>query len=226
MKLKSDKSNIKQTVPAGSGNINAVGGESSLSTAKKLINKSTVLTIPNMMSFFRILLIPFIALTYFAEHYYISAGIVILSALTDVVDGFVARHFNMVSPLGKALDPIADKLTLLTIIICLSFESVWMIMLLVIVLVKEVLLGVEGLMIIKNTGTTYSSNWHGKLATSMLYLSMLLHIIFPELPTPLSITLIASCIAAVLLSFALYTRRNAKCLKAIHNAEGADRGKI
>lgn len=72
-------------------------------------------SIPNLMNYFHILLIPAYLLVYFhadsADGYRIAAGILILSALTDMVDGKIARKFNMVTEWGKLLDPAADKLT-------------------------------------------------------------------------------------------------------------------
>ncbi|MBQ3165860.1 MAG: CDP-alcohol phosphatidyltransferase family protein, partial [Clostridia bacterium] len=66
-----------------------------------------IFTIPNILSFIRIGLIPFIVIAYVEGNLLLSAILLASSALTDIVDGFIARRFNQVSPLGKALDPIA-----------------------------------------------------------------------------------------------------------------------
>ena len=71
-----------------------------------------ILTIPNILSVMRIVMIPFIVLSYCDGKIYLSAILIVLSGITDVVDGFIARHFHMESAVGKALDPIADKLTM------------------------------------------------------------------------------------------------------------------
>ena len=71
-----------------------------------------IVTIPNILSFFRICLLPVIVWLYGVENNYVWAGyILILSGVTDMADGYIARHFHMISNLGKILDPIADKLT-------------------------------------------------------------------------------------------------------------------
>ncbi len=173
-----------------------------------------IFTIPNILSFFRILLIPAFVWAFFANMPYLSAGLVILSALTDVVDGFIARKFNMVSDLGKALDPIADKLTLLSLLICLCFTSNIILYLLILFVIKEVLMGIEGLIIIKCTGTTYSARWYGKITTAILYLTMFIHIVWLEIPQIASFVFICLCEFSVIASFILYTIMNVRIIRA------------
>ena len=88
------------------------------------IKKEDWFTIPNIMGYIRILLIPVFAWVYLhaesQSDYYIAAGIIGLSGLTDLFDGKIARKFNMVTELGKFLDPLADKLTLGVLILCMS----------------------------------------------------------------------------------------------------------
>lgn len=181
------------------------------------MKKNKIFTIPNILSFFRIIFIPFILWTYFINLYYVSAGLLILSGITDIIDGFIARHFNMISALGKALDPIADKLTVLAVIIGICFTSKFMIMLLVLFIIKELIMGIQGLIIIKKTGTTYCSQWHGKLATFILYLTMVVNIIWVDMPKVAILIFTTVCCAAVLLSLILYTVRNVKVIKEIND---------
>ena len=78
----------------------------------KPFNTKERFSIPNLMGYFRLLLIPVFCYLYLAkEAYHWAAGVVLLSSLTDLFDGMIARKFNMITNLGKALDPIADKLT-------------------------------------------------------------------------------------------------------------------
>ena len=84
-----------------------------------VINKR-IFTIPNLLSVFRLVLIPIFVWTYCVRRgYLVTAGILLLSGLTDIADGFIARRFHMVSALGMALDPIADKLTQAAMLFCL-----------------------------------------------------------------------------------------------------------
>ena len=87
------------------------------------LTRDQVLTIPNILSFFRFFLIPIIVWLYAFKGMREWATLVILvSGFTDILDGFIARKFNMMSDLGKALDPLADKLTQLAVLSCLIIE--------------------------------------------------------------------------------------------------------
>ena len=73
--------------------------------------KKEILTIPNLLSVFRIALIPVYLNIYLDGAYGRAAAVLAVSCLTDLVDGKIARKFNMISNVGKVLDPLADKLT-------------------------------------------------------------------------------------------------------------------
>ena len=101
-------------------------------------NRKQLLTIPNLLSAFRILLVPVIVWLYCGRgDYPLTACVLVLSGVTDIVDGFIARRFRMVSDLGKVLDPVADKLTQAVALGCLltRFEAIWR--LLAVLLIKE-----------------------------------------------------------------------------------------
>ena len=91
------------------------------------LTKKEIFSIPNILCYFRILLIPVFMISYInakeTRGYYFAAFIVLLSGLTDFADGFIARHFNMVTELGKAIDPVADKLSQAAIVISLMIRS-------------------------------------------------------------------------------------------------------
>lgn len=103
--------------------------------------KKEILTIPNLLSLFRIALIPVYLCIYLhadsADDYILAAVILAASCLTDMIDGKIARKFNMVTNLGKFLDPMADKLTQLSLMVCLSFRHRAVRLMLLLFLVKE-----------------------------------------------------------------------------------------
>ena len=121
---------------------------------RKYLKKENILTIPNLLSLIRILLIPFIIWLYCAQKAYLCTIIVIaLSGFTDIIDGIIARKFNMVSDVGKVLDPVADKLTQATLVICLTARYPWMWALLALFAVKECLMLLWGYLTLKITDT-------------------------------------------------------------------------
>ena len=123
------------------------------SEEKKEINNDSsdeILTIPNILSFFRILLITPFMILFLNGQYVWATVMIIISGLTDCVDGFVARHFNQVSDFGKILDPVADKLTLLAVGIGICILTPEVITVMVILIIKDLLMLIGGIALIKN----------------------------------------------------------------------------
>ena len=171
----------------------------------KLLTKEQVFTIPNFMSFFRLVLIPFIIWDYLQEEYDIAAALVAVSAATDILDGVIARRYNMVSDLGKVLDPICDKLTHAALMVCLLTRYVYMWVVFGILVVKELTMFVLGGIAVKRHGQVHSAKWFGKLCTVILESSMIVMILFPSLPEALVQALMLLCCAAMLFSLIMYT---------------------
>lgn len=181
-----------------------------------------IITIPNIFSFFRICLIPVLVWLYGVEHDYMWAGyILILSGITDMVDGYIARHFHMVSNLGKILDPIADKLTQGVMLMCLVMRFPLMIVPFVLLIAKEIYMSVSGILVIQRTGIVCGAAWHGKATTCFLYGTMILHVFWHEITPMVSAVCIIACAALIGVSFVLYAIRNAKLLKSsVQKREG------
>lgn len=180
--------------------------------------KNKIFTIPNILSFCRILLIPVIVWLYcFSKKYSLAAFALLLSGLTDIVDGFIARRFHMVSDLGKALDPVADKLTQGVTLICVETRFPAMLFLAVILAVKEIFTGAMSLWVVKKTKVVKSADWHGKVVTCLLYFTMVLHILWTDIPRPVTVGLTGLCLVMMAVSFVLYLRRNLRQLRAEKN---------
>ena len=97
------------------------------------LTKKDIWTIPNILSYFRILLIPVIILCYlYVENPWAAVGVIVVSGLTDAADGYIARRFNMISEFGKFIDPVADKLTQVSMAACLivRYPMMWLLFLL------------------------------------------------------------------------------------------------
>lgn len=96
--------------------------------------------IPNFLTIVRFLLIPFIIVFALQKEYILTIIIILISGLTDILDGFLARKFNLISDFGKLMDPLADKATQITILVILAVQDIVSFWILLIVLVKEVIL--------------------------------------------------------------------------------------
>lgn len=176
--------------------------------------KKDIITIPNILSFFRIVLIPVIVILYVKyERYEWTTLVILLSGLTDIVDGYIARHYNMISDFGKILDPIADKLTQATILLCLVSRFPNMLYIFIFMAVKETVMGVTGLLSIRLSGNVEGADWHGKLNTVLLYAMMLTHIVWYNVPKNISEILLMIVAAVMLISLTLYCSRNVRVIK-------------
>jgi len=181
---------------------------------KLKFSKEDILTIPNMLSFFRLILIPVIVVCYWKyDNYALSVVLILISGLTDVLDGFIARKFNMVSDFGKILDPIMDKLTQAAILLCLFSRFTKMIYLFLLMSVKEIVTGITGIIGINRSGEVKGADWHGKLSTCTLYAMMIVHMLWYDIPPVASDFFVALCAGVMCLSFVLYVTRNVKQMK-------------
>lgn len=129
-----------------------------------------ILTLPNILSFFRLLLIPVIVFLYDDGYYFWAMFTLFISGVTDVVDGWIARTYHLVSDFGKAIDPVADKLTQLVVLLCLMGTKYWWVILALVL--KEFIIGILTLIALRKTHSVYSAGWYGKLCTMVIYLSM------------------------------------------------------
>lgn len=173
-----------------------------------------ILTVPNFLSLVRLMLIPVIVWLYCIKNEYVlTAVVLVVSGVTDVVDGFIARSFGLVSNLGKALDPVADKLTQLATLFCLVTRFHLMAIPIVLMFVKETIVGVSGILVIKRTGIVCGADWHGKVTTVLLYAMIMLHIVWYNIGTVASNITIALSTAMMVLSLCLYLYRNINLIK-------------
>lgn len=179
-------------------------------------------TIPNLLSFIRIILIPFFGYYLLHDKLLVAAVIIAISGLTDLFDGKIARRFNQVSNLGKILDPIADKLTIITIAIILfikfrqaddsmirAFSWVFLIFLL-----KDAVMVIGGAVMIALGIRPGAAEIYGKVATCVFYGVMILVIAFGPsvgaltslwtMPVWLTFTLVIISVIATLVAFASY----------------------
>ena len=166
--------------------------------------KKDIFTIPNMLSLFRLLLIPvYVALYLNADpeswsDHLVAAGVLAVSCLTDLLDGKIARHFNMISTIGKILDPLADKITQFTMIICLLIKYPVLKWLVILFVVKEIFQLIGGIHILRRRMILKGALLTGKISTAILFISLIVMIMLPQIETTY-VTIIAAVDSLVLL---------------------------
>lgn len=167
------------------------------------------MNLPNALTIVRLILVPVFAAAYFfvpEQYCYLPAVILLLSGLTDMLDGYFARRFHQITPLGQFLDPVADKLTMFTVIICLSVSHKAILMLFLIFVVKEVALALIGLIFLKSWRNSIPAKWYGKVTTILLYVLLCAVLIFPQMPQTLLFCLALVPAAFIILSFIFYLK--------------------
>ena len=169
---------------------------------EKVFQKGQVFTVPNLLSLFRLILIPFIVVYYFTGPQTVAIVLIAVSAFTDVIDGRIARRFHMISNLGKILDPLADKLTEGALLVCLAFRYKLMIVLFFTMALKEFFMVVLGMQAVKQ-GTVISAQWFGKVYTVLIYATVLALLIF-KVPHVIANLMICVCIGVAVFTMIMY----------------------
>lgn len=183
--------------------------------------------LPNILTLIRIALIPVFVIAILVEDgfirdmdmalqgdstngYSFAALIVILSGITDAADGFIARRFNMITDLGKALDPLADKLTQAAVVVCLviRYRKIWWLIaaLFALLFIKEITMLVMGLVFLKKELDLGGAKWYGKAATILFYAMVIILLGVPHITLTAASIMILVLFAATLASFILYMR--------------------
>lgn len=158
--------------------------------------------IPNILTVLRFILIPFAVVYMLSDQYIIAIIIICASGLTDVLDGAIARKFNFITNFGKLIDPLADKVTQLSLLGTLVLKDIVPLWILIIVLFKEAAM-VAGASFLYGKELVVSSKWYGKAATVLFYLAIILSIIFREFNINDLFVLILYYIAVAMTIFSL-----------------------
>lgn len=147
--------------------------------------KRDFFTIPNILSLFRLLLIPVYAALYLnatEKYQFVLAGTILtISCLTDMIDGKIARKYNMITTLGKILDPLADKLTQLALIICLTIKYPVLYPVLSLFVIKELFQLVLGIVFLRRGKMLPGALMAGKVCTTVLFVSLILLVLIPDM---------------------------------------------
>ena len=156
--------------------------------------KKEIYTIPNMLSIFRILLIPVYIIIYMRAKtradLFLAASILAVSCLTDLIDGKIARRFNMISNVGKIIDPLADKLTQFSLLICLLSKYDQLKYLVPLFVIKESFQLIAGsISVLKKGKMLKGAQLTGKISTTILFISLIIMVLMDHLSN-LAVTII------------------------------------
>ena len=127
--------------------------------------------IPNILTVARFILIPFIIYYIATDRFILALIFLIISGLTDVLDGWIARKFNFITNFGKLIDPLADKATQIAVLLCLAFKEIIPYWIIIVVALKEAAM-IAGASFLYGKQLVVSSRWFGKLATVLFYIAI------------------------------------------------------
>lgn len=129
--------------------------------------------IPNILTLLRFVLIPGIIVSIVKEQYILAFIILTISGLTDILDGYIARKFNFITDFGKLVDPLADKMTQISILSTLVIIDIIPVWILIIMILKEITM-ISGASFLYGKDLVVSSKWYGKLATVLFYVAIVI----------------------------------------------------
>lgn len=160
--------------------------------------------LPNILTTVRLLIVPIFAYSVICtDKVWMSLALFLVSGLTDIVDGWIARHFNMITDVGKVYDPFVDKLMQITAVVCLAYRGVVPVWVIVLVVVKESAMIITGAALYLKKIVLHS-NWYGKMATVVFYAVIVALIVFHDIGrTPKNI-LLGILVAAILFAAVVY----------------------
>ena len=138
---------------------------------KKLF--SNVWTIPNVLTMIRIVLIPVFVVLFFKGEKIAALCVFCAASLTDMLDGYLARKLNQITDFGKLFDPLADKLMVLTAMVCQTFWGPLPLVAVIIVALKELVMVLGGVFMLSKDVVVYS-NYFGKAAQVGFLASLIL----------------------------------------------------
>lgn len=165
------------------------------------------MNLPNILSIFRLILVPVFAGTYFSgsPNARIWAALVYaLAFVTDIADGAIARKFDLITRLGRVLDPVADKLMTFTVILCVCLDGIVPMWAAVVFFCKEAAMALGGAMMLHRTKDVIPSNWLGKASTGVFFVVLAALVLFPQIPYTLAVGLISAALALAIAALLRY----------------------
>jgi len=182
--------------------------------------------LPNIISVFRIFLVPVFVFAYIFDTNDVKYSAIIIYAvagLSDFLDGFLARKLDAQSSLGKLLDPLADKLMTFTVIICITVSKPILLWAVIVFFLKEICMGIGGLVIHKVAHVELPpSNIVGKISTAVFFLACGVLLLFNNISDWIATVIIGFAIGLTLIAFAVYIFTYIKVMRSRHKKTDMD----
>ena len=179
------------------------------------LKREKIWNVPNVLTMIRMLLIPVYWVLFMQGHRFIALAVFIVASLTDLADGYIARKYNLITDFGKLMDPLADKLMVITLMICQGIAGIIPWAAIIIVMVKELLMVLGGYFMLKHDVVVYS-NMAGKVAQCFFILALTLsffHAEFMTLGVQVDLIVLWLSVALTIYALAAYALDAVKKLK-------------
>lgn len=183
------------------------------------------MNLPNKLSVFRLVLVPVFVAVYFAPFEgsrYVAAFVFLTAGLTDVADGYIARRYDMVTPLGRVLDPLADKSLQVSAFLCLYASGrieIWVALLFI---VKELFMVAGGATIYRKMKDVPSANIPGKVASLLIFILVLVVIVRSDIDKTATTVCFLAVFSAAVAAFIIYLFLYRSTIKALKSGNDKD----
>ncbi len=128
--------------------------------------------LPNYLTIVRLIFVPIIFVCILKELYLTASIFFLIASLTDILDGRIARKYNLITDWGKLMDPLADKITQISTISALIIKGIIPFWILVVLTTKELIMIIVGFTLYKKNIVTVHSKWYGKIATILFFIAI------------------------------------------------------
>lgn len=180
--------------------------------------KGKLKNIPNLLTVFRLLLIPVMLYYLFTDNLKIALIIYVLASATDVIDGYIARKFDMITDLGKILDPLADKLLQFAALIGLWYSKIIPLWVLIVFFCKEIIMGIGCFKLMLKDNVIVQAKWFGKVSTCTFFLAIIISMLsrYFAVLSPYPVILMIIALAMAVFALIMYLRNYLKVVKELN----------
>lgn len=164
--------------------------------------KFSIKNLPNYLTILRFILVPIIFTLIICENYFVAFAFFVSANITDVLDGAIARKYNLITDFGKLMDPLADKITQISTILALIIKGIIPFWILIVLTTKELIMIIVAFTLYKNKDVTVYSKWYGKAATILFFVAIVFSLLSKTFAGVSNITIYLFYVAIAMTLFA------------------------